>query len=64
MDEFKDTFRETRHAAGLTQQAMADLFEMPKRTIENWEAGKRTPPPYVQRLVLAELKRIAKEKQD
>ncbi len=64
MDEFKDTFREARLAAGLTQQAMADLFEMPKRTIENWEAGKRTPPPYVQRLVLAELKRIAKEKQD
>lgn len=63
-DEFKDTFREARLAAGLTQQAMADLFEMPKRTIENWEAGKRTPPPYVQRLVLAELKRIAKEKQD
>lgn len=64
MDEFKDTFKEARLAAGLTQQAMADLFEMPKRTIENWEAGKRTPPPYVQRLVLAELKRIAKEKQD
>ena len=64
MDEFKDTFKEARLAAGLTQQAMADLFEMPKRTIENWEAGKRTPPPYVARLVLAELKRIAGEKQD
>ena len=64
MDEFKDTIKEARLTAGLTQQAMADLFEIPKRTIENWEAGKRNPPPYVARLVLAELKRIAEEKQD
>lgn len=64
MDEFKDTFKEARLAAGLTQQKLSDLTEIPKRTIEEWEGGRRNPPPYVQRLVLAELKRIAKEKQD
>lgn len=64
MNEFATTFRSARLAAGLTQQTMADHFEIPKRTIENWETAKRTPPPYVARLILAELTRIAQQKQD
>ena len=50
-----------RIAAGLTQQAMSDLLLIPKRTIEDWENGRRQPPPYVERLVLNELKRISDE---
>lgn len=55
------TIREARLNAGLTQQRMSEVFEIPKRTIENWEAGKRTPPAYVEKLVIRELKRIAEE---
>ena len=40
---------------------MSELLEIPKRTIEDWEAGKRKPPAYVERLVIRELERIAKE---
>ena len=55
------TLKEARLAAGLTQQAMSDMLEIPKRTIEDWEAGKRKCPPYVERLVLKELKEIAEK---
>ena len=53
--------REARIKAGLTQQEMSDRFGIPKRTIENWEAEVRTPPGYVEALVVAELERIGQE---
>lgn len=58
------TLKEARLAAGLTQQAMSDLLEIPKRTIEDWEAGRRKCPPYVERLVIKELKEIADNKSE
>lgn len=48
-----------RRLAGLTQQKMSDIMEIPKRTIEDWDTGRRTPAPWVERLVVAELGRIA-----
>lgn len=55
------TIKEARLNAGLTQQRMSEVFEIPKRTIENWETGKRPPPAYVEKLVIRELERIAEE---
>lgn len=55
------TIREARLNAGLTQQRMSEVFEIPKRTIENWEAGKRNPPAYVEKHIIRELERIATE---
>lgn len=43
--------KELRTMAGLTQQAMSELFYIPKRTIENWEGGKREPPEYLVKLI-------------
>ena len=53
------TLKEARLAAGLTQQAMSEQFEIPKRTIEEWESGRHKCPAYVQRLIIKELQRIA-----
>lgn len=53
------TIKEARLAAGLSQQKMSDIMGIPKRTIENWETGQRTPPEWAERLVIAELERIA-----
>ena len=50
------TIKEIRTAAGLTQAAMAARFGIPKRTIENWEGGKREPPEYVVRMIAEILK--------
>lgn len=58
---FAEQLKEARASAGMTQQAMADRTLIPKRTIEDWECGRRTPPPYVQRFVLNELDSLKNE---
>lgn len=55
------SIKESRKAAGLTQKQMSEAFEIPLRTIEAWEAGDRTPPPYVEKLIIEKLERIASE---
>lgn len=57
------TIKEKRKAAGLTQQQMADLFGIPKRTIENWEGGSRKTPDWAERLIIEKLEQIAAEKE-
>lgn len=52
-------FKKARNAAGLTQQQMSDIFKIPKRTIENWESGQRTPPEYVKILVIEKLQSLS-----
>lgn len=58
-ENFIEKLKKARKASGLSQQKMADMMLIPKRTIQDWEGGKRTPPPYVQRFVLNELEQIA-----
>ena len=41
------SIKEIRLISGLSQQAFSDKYKIPKRTIENWEGGKRNPPEYV-----------------
>lgn len=36
-----------RSKSGLTQAAFAERFEIPLRTLEDWERGTRQPPIYV-----------------
>ena len=47
------TIKGIRRRAGLSQRALSDKFGIPRRTIEDWEAGRRTPPDYVVRLLAA-----------
>ena len=56
---FSEELKTARKAAKLTQQGMSDLMHIPKRTIEDWERGIMTPPAYLQRFVLNELRSIA-----
>lgn len=49
-----ETVRDLRAAAKMTQQSFADYFGIPKRTIEEWESGRRIIRPYV--LALMEYK--------
>ena len=52
---FSDDVKKARAAAGLTQAALAEWSGIPKRTIEDWETGKRTPPEYIQKLVIEKI---------
>lgn len=49
------TIKEARKAAGLTQAAAAEMIGVPKRTWEDWEGEKHSPPEYVKRLIIEKL---------
>lgn len=51
------TIKEIRTLSGLTQAAFADKYQIPKRTIEDWEAGRRSCPIYTQNLLQEAVKR-------
>lgn len=50
------TIKELRAATGLTQKAFAELLEIPKRSIEEWESGRKSPRPYLIKLIEYRLK--------
>ncbi len=54
--------KELRMLSGLSQQAFSEKYGIPKRSIENWEGGKRNPPEYVisllERVVREDIKKI------
>lgn len=56
------TIKEARKKAGLTQKEMTESFLIPRRTLEDWERGARTPPEWAERLIVQELLRIAEHK--
>lgn len=53
--------KEKRLAAGLSRAEMARRFEIPIRTLENWEAGTRTPPVWAEKLIVEKLERMMEE---
>lgn len=50
------TIKQLREAAHMTQKAFAEFFEIPKRSLENWEGGKRQCPDYLLALMVYKLK--------
>ena len=57
-----DKIKAARKEAGLTQQQMSDIMGIPRRTIEDWDRGARKCPEWAERLIFAELSRIAESK--
>lgn len=53
--------KELRILLGDTQEQFALRYNIPKRTIENWESGKRTPPTYMIQLLTRVVKEDSKE---
>lgn len=55
---YAQIIKKLRAETGLNQSKFAAYFEIPKRTIEDWERGARKPPEYVvsmmRRILLAE----------
>ena len=48
--------RELRESVGLTRNEFSEHTGIPVRTLEDWEAGRRTPPEYIPRLISYQLK--------
>lgn len=45
-----------RARTGLSQAKFAEMYKIPKRSIENWETGLREPPAYVLELLTRAVK--------
>ena len=51
-----DTIKELRESTGMSRKAFSEHTGIPVRTLEDWEAGRRTPPQYIPRLIEYQLK--------
>ena len=55
MDTAK-VIRELRESVNMNRKEFSEHTGIPVRTLEDWEAGHRTPPEYIPRLIAYQLK--------
>ena len=48
--------RELRNSVKMSRKEFSEHVGIPVRTLEDWEAGRRTPPEYVPRLISYQFK--------
>ena len=58
------TVKEMRVMLGMTQREFSEKFEIPYRTIQEWEGERRTPPKYVMNLLEFAVRALAEEKKE
>lgn len=46
-----EQIKSIRSSTGMSQARFSEAYEIPVRTIQDWERGIRTPPPYVIKLL-------------
>ena len=56
------TVKEMREMLGMIQREFSEKFEIPYRTIQEWEGERRTPPKYVMNLLEFAVRALAEEK--
>ena len=58
--------KELRQRTGMNRKAFSEHTGIPVRTLEDWEAARRTPPEYIPRLIAYQLKyeELIKEKEE
>lgn len=57
--------KDLRATTGLSQAKFGEWLNIPVRTLQDWESGRRTPPPYVVELIEYRIKggsRMLKER--
>ena len=60
------SIRDLRESTGMSRKDFSEHTGIPVRTLEDWEAGRRTPPEYIPRLIAYQLKyeELVKGKED
>lgn len=58
--------KELRESTGMSRKEFSEHTGIPVRTLEDWEAARRTPPEYIPRLIAYQLKyeELVKEKEN
>lgn len=51
-----ETIKKLREEAGFNRKEFSQHTGIPLRTLEDWEAGRRTPPEYIPRLLACQMK--------
>ena len=51
MTDTREWIKSLRKETGKTQKVFADYYEIPLRTLEDWERGINHPPEYVLKLL-------------
>ena len=46
------TIREIRASTGLSQAKFCEVLDIPLKTLQHWEAGRRSCPDYVVKLII------------
>lgn len=59
--ESRDILIDLRKSIGMNRREFADYFEIPYRTVQEWELGNRKMPEYLLRLMAYKIQ-IEKEK--
>ena len=52
----QNKIKKLRIQTGLNRKEFSEYIGIPLRTVEDWEAGRRTPPAYIPRLISYQLK--------
>ncbi len=61
----RDFLIELRTSTGMTRKEFCEYFEIPYRTLQDWELGNRKMPDYLLRLMAykVEMEKIGEKKQ-
>lgn len=54
--DLSERIKSLREQTGLSRKDFSLHIGIPLRTVEDWEAGRRTPPEYIPRLLEYQLK--------
>lgn len=56
--------RAARQEVGLSRAEMSRIFEIPLRTLENWEAGTRLPAHWAEKLIVEKLESMKHDREE
>lgn len=61
---FQNSIKELRESTGLNRKEFCEQFDIPYRTVTEWELGNRNAPPYVLRFLeyYIKMQELIKEK--
>lgn len=64
--ELKEKLLQVRQSTGMNRREFADYFEIPYRTITDWELGNRKMPEYLLRLITykVQMEKLDKKEND
>lgn len=54
--DMANIIKSLREETGMTRKEFSEHTGIPVRTLEDWEAARRTPPEYIPRLIAYQLK--------